>query len=255
MDAVTDFIDPPLWPTFNLADIAITLGALGAGAGLAEPGSADDAAERRGAEAGVGVSAEPRIVHVDEWLAVSTSPPASSSTPRPGTAGPRSSTRSASCSAAGTIRSARGSSTGSTRTPPGLMIVARGDEAHRLPRRADQGARGQAHLPRAGGGAAALAHRGRSMLPLGRDYRAPERRAVGGRGPREARTHFTRRGDRFRRTRWSRRAWRPAAPIRSAPTSRRSGTRSPGTLDTGMPAATASSASSCTARGWGSGIR
>lgn len=29
MDGVTDFIDPPLWPTFNLADVAITLGALG----------------------------------------------------------------------------------------------------------------------------------------------------------------------------------------------------------------------------------
>jgi signal peptidase II len=29
VDAVTDFIDPPLWPTFNLADVAITLGALG----------------------------------------------------------------------------------------------------------------------------------------------------------------------------------------------------------------------------------
>jgi signal peptidase II len=29
LDAVTDFIDPPLWPTFNLADIAITIGALG----------------------------------------------------------------------------------------------------------------------------------------------------------------------------------------------------------------------------------
>jgi signal peptidase II len=28
-DAVTDFIDVPLWPTFNLADVAITLGALG----------------------------------------------------------------------------------------------------------------------------------------------------------------------------------------------------------------------------------
>lgn len=28
-DAVTDFINPPLWPTFNLADVAITLGALG----------------------------------------------------------------------------------------------------------------------------------------------------------------------------------------------------------------------------------
>jgi signal peptidase II len=29
LDAVTDFIDPPLWPAFNLADVAITLGALG----------------------------------------------------------------------------------------------------------------------------------------------------------------------------------------------------------------------------------
>jgi signal peptidase II len=28
-DAVTDFIDFPLWPAFNLADVAITLGALG----------------------------------------------------------------------------------------------------------------------------------------------------------------------------------------------------------------------------------
>jgi signal peptidase II len=27
-DAVTDFIDPPLWPTFNLADVAITVGAV-----------------------------------------------------------------------------------------------------------------------------------------------------------------------------------------------------------------------------------
>jgi signal peptidase II len=25
-DAVTDFFDPPLWPAFNLADVAITLG-------------------------------------------------------------------------------------------------------------------------------------------------------------------------------------------------------------------------------------
>jgi signal peptidase II len=28
-DAVTDFIDFPLWPAFNLADVAITIGALG----------------------------------------------------------------------------------------------------------------------------------------------------------------------------------------------------------------------------------
>jgi len=27
-DAVTDFLDPPLWPAFNVADIAITLGAV-----------------------------------------------------------------------------------------------------------------------------------------------------------------------------------------------------------------------------------
>jgi signal peptidase II len=26
--AVTDFLDPPLWPAFNLADVAITLGAI-----------------------------------------------------------------------------------------------------------------------------------------------------------------------------------------------------------------------------------
>ncbi len=28
LDAVTDFIDPPLWPAFNVADIAITFGAV-----------------------------------------------------------------------------------------------------------------------------------------------------------------------------------------------------------------------------------
>jgi signal peptidase II len=28
VDAVTDFVDPPYWPAFNLADVAITLGVL-----------------------------------------------------------------------------------------------------------------------------------------------------------------------------------------------------------------------------------
>ena len=28
IDAVTDFIDPPLWPAFNVADVAITFGAV-----------------------------------------------------------------------------------------------------------------------------------------------------------------------------------------------------------------------------------
>ena len=45
MDAVTDFIDPPLWPTFNLADIAITLGALGLVLISLNPGQTHDDAE------------------------------------------------------------------------------------------------------------------------------------------------------------------------------------------------------------------
>jgi signal peptidase II len=28
VDAVTDFLDPPMWPAFNVADIAITLGVI-----------------------------------------------------------------------------------------------------------------------------------------------------------------------------------------------------------------------------------
>ncbi len=46
LDAVTDFIDPPLWPAFNVADIAITLGAFALvlsvirGQGTSKPGPA-----------------------------------------------------------------------------------------------------------------------------------------------------------------------------------------------------------------------
>ena len=47
-DAVTDFIDPPLWPAFNLADVAITLGALCLVlASLAASGEDADAARER----------------------------------------------------------------------------------------------------------------------------------------------------------------------------------------------------------------
>jgi signal peptidase II len=41
-DAVTDFIDPPLWPAFNVADIAITLGALGLVLSSIGPGHGGD---------------------------------------------------------------------------------------------------------------------------------------------------------------------------------------------------------------------
>ena len=71
----------------------------------------------------------------------------------------------------------------------GLMIVARDDEAHRrlaeLIRRREVDRRYLALIegrPRS--------RSGTIDAPLGRDHRAPERRAVGGRGAREARTHF-----------------------------------------------------------------
>ena len=71
----------------------------------------------------------------------------------------------------------------------GLMIVARDHEAHRR-----LAAQIKAHEVRRGY-LALIEGRPRSRAgtidaPLGRDYRAPERRAVGGRAPREARTHF-----------------------------------------------------------------
>lgn len=71
----------------------------------------------------------------------------------------------------------------------GLMVVARTDEAHR--RLADMIRRHEAQRRYL----ALVEGRPRSRsgtidAPLGRDHRAPERRAVGGRGAREARTHF-----------------------------------------------------------------
>jgi 23S rRNA pseudouridine1911/1915/1917 synthase len=70
------------------------------------------------------------------------------------------------------------------------MIVARTDEAHRL-----LGAQIKAHEVERTYSALIEGHpRSRTGVidaPLGRDYRAPERRAVGGRAAREARTRFT----------------------------------------------------------------
>jgi 23S rRNA pseudouridine1911/1915/1917 synthase len=71
----------------------------------------------------------------------------------------------------------------------GLMLVARDEEAHRRLSRMIKGREVERHY-------LALVHghlRSRSGVidaPLGRDHRAPERRAVRGRGARDARTHF-----------------------------------------------------------------
>ena len=89
--AVTDFFDPPLWPAFNFADVAITVGvfvialtALRAGAGAGRGA----VSRRRGSSSSTTAS---------RW---STSRPAWSSTPPRATAARRWWTRSATCWAA-----------------------------------------------------------------------------------------------------------------------------------------------------------
>ncbi|CAN5157482.1 hypothetical protein BH24ACT23_BH24ACT23_01600 [soil metagenome] len=71
----------------------------------------------------------------------------------------------------------------------GLMIVARSDEAHTALAKAIAAREVEREylallegVPRS--------RSGTIDAPLGRDFKAPERRAVGGRGAREARTHF-----------------------------------------------------------------
>jgi 23S rRNA pseudouridine1911/1915/1917 synthase len=136
------------------------------------------------------VSLQPRIAYSDEWLAVVDKPPGLVVHAAPGHRGE-------------TLVDALGDLLGGGEDPQrpgivhrldkdtsGLMLVARGDEAHRR-----LAAQIKAHEVRRTY-LALVEGRLRSRTgtidaPLGRDYRAPERRAVGGRGPREARTHFT----------------------------------------------------------------
>jgi 23S rRNA pseudouridine1911/1915/1917 synthase len=133
---------------------------------------------------------EPRIVHADRSLAVIEKPAGLVVHPAPGHRGP-------------TLVDALGELLGGGADPrrpgivhrldkdtSGLMVVARTDEAHRL-----LAAQVKAHRVERAYLALVEGHpRSRTGVidaPLGRDYRAPERRAVGGRAPREARTHFT----------------------------------------------------------------
>jgi 23S rRNA pseudouridine1911/1915/1917 synthase len=133
---------------------------------------------------------EPRIVHADEWLAVVDKPAGLVVHAAPGHRGE-------------TLVDSLGELLGGGEDPErpgivhrldkdtsGLMLVARTDEAHR---------RLAAHIKAREVRRTYLAlvegrprsRSGTIDAPLGRDYRAPARRAVGGRGPREARTHFT----------------------------------------------------------------
>ena len=71
----------------------------------------------------------------------------------------------------------------------GLMLAARSDEAHRALSAAIKDREVEREYVALIQGAP-RSRSGTIDAPLGRDYRAPERRAVGGRGSREARTHF-----------------------------------------------------------------
>jgi 23S rRNA pseudouridine1911/1915/1917 synthase len=136
------------------------------------------------------VSAEARIVHSDRWLAVIDKPAGLVVHAAPGHRGP-------------TLVDALGGMLGGGEDPErpgivhrldkdtsGLMLVARGEDAHRR-----LAAQIKAREIRRSYLALVEGHprsrTGTIDAPLGRDYRAPERRAVGGRAPREARTHFT----------------------------------------------------------------
>ncbi len=134
------------------------------------------------------MTAEPRIVWSDERMAVVDKPPGLVVHPAPGTSDP-------------TLVDLLGELLGGgeegrpgivhrlDRDTSGLMLVARDDDAHRRLSEAIRRREVRREY------LALIEGRPRSRsgtidAPLGRDHRAPERRAVRGRGSREARTHF-----------------------------------------------------------------
>jgi 23S rRNA pseudouridine1911/1915/1917 synthase len=135
------------------------------------------------------VTAAPRIVHADDRLAVIDKPAGLVVHPAPGHRGE-------------TLVSVLGEMLGGgeaerpgivhrlDRDTSGLMLVARDDEAHRrLAQLIKAHEVARTYLALVEGGL--RSRTGTIDAPLGRDHRAPERRAVRGRGSRDARTHFT----------------------------------------------------------------
>jgi 23S rRNA pseudouridine1911/1915/1917 synthase len=136
------------------------------------------------------VTGEPRLVHVDESLAVIDKPAGLVVHSAPGHRGP-------------TLVDALGELLGGGGDPErpgivhrldrdtsGLMIVARRSSAQaRLSEMIRSREIERTYLALVEG--VPRSRTGTIDAPLGRDHRAPERRAVGGRGARAARTHFT----------------------------------------------------------------
>jgi 23S rRNA pseudouridine1911/1915/1917 synthase len=135
------------------------------------------------------MSPEPRIVQADEWLAVIEKPAGLVVHAAPGHRGTTLVDALGDLLAGGEDPARPGIVHRLDKDTSGLMIVARTDEAHRR-----LAAQIKAHEVRRAYLALVEGHlrsrTGTIDAPLGRDYRAPERRAVGGRAPREARTHF-----------------------------------------------------------------
>ena len=135
------------------------------------------------------MTAAPRIVHRDDRLAVIDKPAGLVVHPAPGHRGP-------------TLVDVLGDLLGGgeperpgivhrlDRDTSGLMLIARDDEAHRRLAAMIKGREvAREYLALVEGRPRSRA--GTIDAPLGRDHRAPERRAVRGRGARDARTHFT----------------------------------------------------------------
>jgi 23S rRNA pseudouridine1911/1915/1917 synthase len=130
-----------------------------------------------------------RLIHTDEWLAVVDKPAGVVVHAGAGVKGPTLVDELRPLLSGGGDPVRPGIVHRLDRDTSGLMIVARSDEAHRrLAGMIKAREVSRVYLALVEGRL-----RSRSGIidaPLGRDYRAPERRAVRGRGAREARTHF-----------------------------------------------------------------
>ena len=134
------------------------------------------------------MSPDPRLVHADEHLAVIEKPPGLVVHPAPGTRGPTLVDLLAELLGGGDP-ARPGIVQRLDRDTSGLLVVARDEEAHRrLSAMIRDREVGRAYLALVEG--RPRSRSGTIDAPLGRDHRAPERRAVRGRGSRAARTHF-----------------------------------------------------------------
>ena len=134
------------------------------------------------------MTAKARIVHRDEWVIVVDKPPGLVVHPAPGHRGDT------------LVDQLRGISAGGPSERPGivhrldrdtsgLLVVAASEAAHgELARQVQERQMGRDYLALVEGHVESRS--GTIDAPIGRDHRAPERMAVGGRRPREARTHF-----------------------------------------------------------------